>query len=893
MHRHGTVVPSVCRRCIQSRTASTAVKSRVDLGKWARPNIEGGTTAGTKWQARNPSAGTRQTVKTTPSLGPTVKSFPSFPSGTFSRRTSHPYPHSGSSSEGAPWSTSLHSPPSRSRNSTEWSDRHKYNRDALPHVDVRPRDQNTHDNSKTRRSTWSTRMGGGDRRDIASDLQGQSAQQKSVPRSYENIPNTTQNPLVVVTEESGFFEGMDSGIGHPSTFQTRRDYPQPHKRSRGRGSIIERLNYLPSSSQPDLNDRQQRYKRTSEKQNVKKPKAFMEKRIIADVYIPSVVSVGTLAQLLNVRLEQLRRRMKRSGMAEEASYDHVLTSDYAVLLAEEFGKNPIVSDEMAFDIYPSPPHPNPSTLPHRPPVVTIMGHVDHGKTTLLDTLRSASVAKGEAGGITQHIGAFSVPVPGNTNITGGPKSITFLDTPGHAAFSAMRARGAGVTDIVVLVVAADDGIMPQTREVIEIIKKERDNLGVIVAINKVDKPGVDIEAVQKRLLSEGIQLEAFGGDVPSVAVSGLTGQGLPEFVETLSAIAEMQDLRAETDGPVHGHILESKMHKGLGAVATVLVSRGSLLVGSHIVSGTSQAKVRVMTDSSGKSVKSAGPGMTVTVSGWKTLPNAGDDVLQGSESTIKKAIANRQRKVDLEGSLVDVEAINNRRREERERRELEADGKVIEGEDERTGPKELRLVVKADVSGSAEAVVGVVQGIGNHLATTKVISSGVGDVTESDVTLAKTAGGIIVAFNVHVPRSMEVLAAQNNVSISSSGIIYRLIEQVTDHVVALLPVVVEKTVTGEATVLQVFEIQVKSKQTTKVAGCRVFNGVVERTKQARVLRDGEIVHEGLVETLRQIKKDVVEVRKGSECGLNLAGFSDLREGDVIQMFTTIEKPGKL
>ncbi|KAL0063317.1 translation initiation factor IF-2 [Marasmius tenuissimus] len=704
--------------------------------------------------------------------------------------------------------------------------------------------------------------------------------------------------------DDGFVEQRDSRSDRTTSHGIHKD-----KKYKGRGSIVERLQNMPHMSQND-NSRGAKQGLQQRKAQARKPKTFVEKKVRADVYIPSVVSVGTLAQLLDVRLERLQQRMKRSGMADEASYDHVLTSDYAILLAEEFGKNPIVSDEMAFDIYPSPPHPNPTTLPHRPPVVTIMGHVDHGKTTLLDTLRSASVAKGEAGGITQHIGAFSVPVPANNANTGGPRSITFLDTPGHAAFSAMRARGAGATDIAVLVVAADDGIMPQTREVIELIKKDQGNVGVVVAINKVDKPAVDVvsasfaigdgvltcnldqEAVQKSLLAEGIQLEAFGGDVPSVAVSGLTGLGLPELVETLSAIAEMQDLRAETDGPAHGYVLESKMHKGLGAVATILVRRGSLKVGSHIVSGTSQAKVRVMTDSSGKTIKAASPGMAITVSGWKTLPKAGDDVLQGTEADIKKAIANRQRKVDLEASLVDIEAINASRREERERRELEAEGVSPETE-ENSGPKELKLVVKADVSGSAEAVVGALQGMGNHLATTKVIASSVGDVTESDVTLAKTAGGMIVAFNVQVPRAMEVLAAQNNVSISSSGVIYRLIEQVKDHVVKLLPVVIEKSVTGEADVLQIFEIQLKSKQTTKVAGCRVSNGLVERSKQARVVRNGEIIHEGPVETLRQLKKDVMEVRKGTECGLNLAGFSDLREGDLIQMFSVVEKPGTL
>ncbi|KAJ4467438.1 initiation factor 2 [Lentinula edodes] len=586
--------------------------------------------------------------------------------------------------------------------------------------------------------------------------------------------------------------------------------------------------------------------------------------------------------------------MEQSGMGEETSYDHVLTSDYAVLLAEEFGKNPVVNDEMAFNIYPSPPHPQPSTLPLRPPVVAIMGHVDHGKTTLLDTLRSTSVAQSEAGGITQHIGAFSVPVPstGNDN---GLKSITFLDTPGHAAFSAMRARGAGVTDIIVLVVAADDGIMPQTREVINLIKKEQDKVGVVVAINKVDKPGINIEAVQQSLLAEGLQLEQYGGDVPAVAVSGKTGEGLPSLVETLSAIAEMQDLRAENEGPVHGYVLESHMHKGMGSVATVLVLRGSLKIGSHIISGLSYARVRVMNDSTGKPVQVATPGMAVTVSGWKSLPTAGDDVLQGSETNIKKAIANRERKAETDSSLADVEAINQTRRQEREKRELELqlgkDAAAVEEQIE-DGPKELRLIIKADVSGSAEAVVGALQGIGNDVATTKVISSGVGDITDTDVTLAQTAGGMIVAFNVNASKQVQVAAAQKNIIILSSGIIYKLMDDVQEHVIKLLPVIIEKKITGEVQVLQIFDIQAK-KQVVKVAGCRVTNGMVERSKQARVIRNGETVHEGPIETLRVIKKDVMEVRKGSECGLSLANFSDLQAGDSIQMFTIIEKPGVL
>ncbi|KAF5391728.1 hypothetical protein D9757_001800 [Collybiopsis confluens] len=671
----------------------------------------------------------------------------------------------------------------------------------------------------------------------------------------------------------------------------RSNRSQSGPKHRSRGSLIEKLR---SASEQSLGDSRKNYLADrNRKQKTRKNKSFVGKKVAEDVYIPSMVSVGQLAQLLDIRLARLQRKMEQSGLGEETSYNHVLTSDYAVLLAEEFGKNPIVNDEMAFDIYPSPPHPNPSSLPLRPPVVTIMGHVDHGKTTLLDTLRSTSVAKGEAGGITQHIGAFSVPSDGGK---GDINSITFLDTPGHAAFSAMRARGASVTDIIVLVVAADDGVMPQTREVINLIKKEQDKVGVVVAINKVDKPGVNTEAVQESLLAEGLQLEQMGGEVPAVEVSGKTGHGLPSLVETLSAIAEMQDLRAEHTGPVHGYILESNMHKGLGPVATVLVLRGCLTVSSHIISGLSHARVRIMSDSNGKLVKTATPGMAVTVSGWKTLPSAGDQVLQGPEADIKKAMTNRERKAELEASLLDAEAINSVRKQERENRELEVqlgkDAAANMQSPVEEGLKELRLVIKSDVSGSAEAAVGALQDIGNDVATSRIVASSVGDVTESDVTLAQAASGMIVAFNVKVPKQIQSAAAQKGVTILSSNIIYKLMDEVKDHVIKLLPVVIEKKVTGEADVLQVFDIQGK-KQIVKVAGCRVTSGMVERSKQAQVIRNGQTIHEGPIDTLRVVKKDVSEVRKGSECGLSLANFSDLQAGDFIQMFTTLESPGIL
>ncbi|KAF8889763.1 initiation factor 2 [Gymnopilus junonius] len=596
-----------------------------------------------------------------------------------------------------------------------------------------------------------------------------------------------------------------------------------------------------------------------------------------------------LAKLLKVKLDYLLSRMRRVGMTQEASYDYILTSDYAVLLAEELGFNPIVDDEAAFDIHPPPPHHDPQSLPPRPPIVTIMGHVDHGKTTLLDTLRSASVAKGEAGGITQHIGAFSVPVSGQ-DAQNGPRSITFLDTPGHAAFSAMRARGADVTDIIVLVVAADDGIMPQTKEVLNLLKKEGPMIQLIVAINKVDKPDADPESVKKALLAEGIQLEEYGGDIPAVHVSGLTGEGLSELVETISAVAEMQELRAEQDGPVYGHILESNFHKGLGPVATVLVERGSLKVGSQIISGLSQGKVRRMTDSSGKLVQLAVPGMAVTVSGWKGLPKAGDDVLEGSEADIKRAVSNRAKMVERESLHEDVEAINLARRQERDAR---AEGVDISPVPSNPGPKELKLMLKADVSGSSEALEAALHGIGNKIAISKVISAEVGDITESDVLMAKAANATILGFSVSVPRSIQGIAAQNGVSIFTSNIIYRLIEDVRSRIIALLPVTVETKVIGEANILQLFDIQLKSKQFMKVAGCRVINGIIEKQKHARLVRAGHVVYEGSLDTMRQLKRDITEARKGMECGLSFKDFSDLQEGDLIQMYEKIEKPGVL
>ncbi|THH11829.1 hypothetical protein EW145_g396 [Phellinidium pouzarii] len=740
-------------------------------------------------------------------------------------------------------------------------------RDRAPHLNAKRDSVNTHQ-GKLR----SVRVEARDRQ-LERELQpGSNVDRKNVYRDVR-----TRESYV---EDVGLSDDRKVGVRY------RRGQRESFK---SRGSVIERLRLgesveIPKHSRISEDRIEMTAAKTTKRNMVIQP-------VNADVTIPSVVSVGNLSRLLGVRLETLRNVMRRNDMEEQSSYDHLLSADDASLLAMEFNRNPIFDDQAAFDIYALPPHLDPSSLPRRPPVVTIMGHVDHGKTTLLDTLRSSSVAKGEAGGITQHIGAFSVPVPSAATLLDIPPTITFLDTPGHAAFSAMRARGAQVTDIIVLVVAADDGVMPQTREVINLIKK--DKVGVVVAINKVDKPGANIQNVHNALWAEGIEIEAMGGDVPAVEVSGLTGLGLEELVDTISLLAEMQEIRAETDGPAHGYVLESNVVKGFGNTATVLLLRGTLTPSSYIISGTTYAKIRKLTDATGMTVKAALPGSAVTVSGWKELPSAGDEVLQGKEHEVKRAVGNRLRKASLEATLGDAEAINALRRQDREEREKKVVAESVPTIVNTEGPKELRLVIKGDVSGSIEALAAAVESIGNKHAMTKVISTGVGEVSESDIMFAAAAKATVIAFSVNVSRIADQKATQNSVPIFSSKIIYNVLDEIKERIIELLPPVIETRVTGEANVLQLFDINGKRRSLFKVAGCRVSNGQIEKDKLVKVLRNGETIHKGTLSTLRILKRDVTEVKKGLECGISLTNFSDIREGDFLQFYQEIEKPGRL
>ncbi|CCG80726.1 putative Mitochondrial translation initiation factor [Taphrina deformans PYCC 5710] len=613
----------------------------------------------------------------------------------------------------------------------------------------------------------------------------------------------------------------------------------------------------------------------------RKPKSAHLQEVRAQLYIPQSVTVSNLSRLLNVRLEQLQAKMQDSGF-DNTTHDYVLTADNAALIAEEFNFEVIVDNVASFDLFPRANTTDTASLPLRPPLVTIMGHVDHGKTTLLDTLRKSSVAAKEAGGITQAIGAFSVKLPGG-------KQITFLDTPGHSAFEAMRKRGASVTDIVVLVVAADDSVMPQTKEAIK--HAHSSGVNMIVAINKTDKPGVDVEKVKRDLMSHGVEVEDYGGDIQSVPVSGLTGKGLDDLENAIVSLAEILDIRAESVGAPEGWVIESSVKKGRGNVASMIVKRGTLKTGSYIVAGQTWCRVRAMSDEAGKPLKEAGPGCPVEVTGWAVLPIAGDEVLgSSSEKEAKQVTANRQLRAEQMQQLADIEAINAKRLKEREDalKVAATEGAEPEAEKDTLDLIEVPLIVKGDVSGSVEAVVDSVRPIGNDEVRSKIIDSGVGEVSESDVLRAAATNGKILAFNVAVDNKAKATAAREGIQIISHNIIYRMIDDVRDTLASFLTPIKQQRVLGEAEILKVFNISTKGRETKNIAGCRITNGTVSRTEQVRVVRKKQTIWQGKLAILKHVKQEVATLGKGNECGMEFEDFQEFEEGDAIQCYTIDE-----
>ena len=700
---------------------------------------------------------------------------------------------------------------------------------------------------------------------------------------------------------------QEQGMVKQTLYDSSARYSKDNDRHRMRKS----KEVVSSWDDMDEDDLDRANRRMERKEQRKKEKAL--KRSMAaptPIYLPEFISVSNLAGVLRVRVEDFIRKMRDLGFGE-TNNDLILDAETAGLVASEFNFAPIFEQAENPDLLPRPPAEDKSTLPPRPPVVTIMGHVDHGKTTLLDYLRKSSVAASEHGGITQHIGAFSVPMPGG-------RLVTFLDTPGHEAFLSMRQRGANVTDIVILVVAADDSVKPQTVEAIRHAQTAK--VPMIVAVNKIDKEDADAERVKRDLARYGVEVEDYGGDTQAVCVSGKTGQGMGELEDAAVALADILDMRSETDGQAEGWVLEATTKKA-GRVATVLVRRGTLRPGDIIVAGTSWARVRSLRNEAGVMLKSAGPGTPVEIDGWREQLAAGDEVLQAPDEQRAKAVVNYRLEAHERTQMAtDMAAVNEARRLEQEKREeLEKAAELAteasdsaaatSAEGQSTSPtpsfQEVFFIIKADVSGSVEAVTNAVSALGNSEVRPHILRTGVGPVTEFDIDHAAVAKGHIISFNTTVDSNIQRTAEAKEVTIINQSIIYRLVDEVKAKLSERLPEVVTQKVLGEAEIAQVFQINTKGRTTVPVAGCRVKNGVVGRNNKVRVLRGKETIYDGMIlpyhacaihfvyhtdliqgtlSSLKNVKKDVTEMRKGTECGMSFENWTDFKQGDQVQCY---------
>jgi len=579
-------------------------------------------------------------------------------------------------------------------------------------------------------------------------------------------------------------------------------------------------------------DAEERNRRREERKRKKKDRTSRkeEKSATAPLYLPEFISVSNLADVIGVRPAQFVARMEDMGF-EDVTYDHVLDAETAGLVAAEFNYEAIF-DEGSEDMKAAPLAEDTSSLPPRPPVVTIMGHVDHGKTTILDWLRKSSVAAGEHGGITQHIGAFSVAMPSG-------KMITFLDTPGHSAFLEMRRRGADVTDIVVLVVAADDSVKPQTIEAIK--HATQANVPIIVAISKIDKEGRNPDKVKQDLSVHGVHVEDYGGDVQAIGVSGKTGEGMLELEEAIGALSEMLDHRADTECNAEGWVIEAST-KSYGRVASALIHRGTLRPGDIIVAGTTWARVRTLRNEAGVAISEATPGMPVEIDGWREQPVAGTEILQApTEQKAKDVVDYRLERSETAKMGEDMAAINEARLE---KRRLENADEEAEKVSEPTGPKPVNFIIKADVHGSSEAVLNSIAAIGTSEVYANVLRSGVGPVSEFDIEHAASAKGLVISFNMPIDADMMRMAESEGVKIMDHNIIYKLIDDVKAVLSEQLPPTVTQRVTGEAEVQQVFEITTKGRDKTAIAGCRVRNGIINKARKVRVIRGNETIYDG-------------------------------------------------
>ncbi|XP_026481994.1 translation initiation factor IF-2, mitochondrial-like isoform X2 [Ctenocephalides felis] len=562
------------------------------------------------------------------------------------------------------------------------------------------------------------------------------------------------------------------------------------------------------------------------------------------------------------------------------------------------------TEEKVRDVFPRPPlAPDDPLLKPRPPVVTVMGHVDHGKTSLLDALRGTSVAAGEAGGITQHIGAFTVALDHKDPSSKELECVTFLDTPGHAAFGAMRARGANVTDLIVLVVAADDSVMAQTKEVIALAKEA--DVPLIVAINKIDKPNADVERVKRDLLAHGVNLEGMGGEVQWVPISATKGTGLDELVEALSVQAQIMGLKSDYTGPVEGWVIETRTDEHKGKLATALVTRGTLRRGNILVSGLTSCRVRALYDHHGDQVTHipAGPGIPVEVAGWRDLPKAGDQMIEVESEKMASSVLHyrenivQQTVIQQSQSIIEAKAkaheeVYKAEREARRKKGFFKNRRTgprpKEYVDDKSGPPSVSIIIKGDVHGSVEAILDVLDTYHHEDdCILDLVHYGVGDVTENDVVAAKTFNSVIYAFNVKVKEHLNI---PGNVKVKHFDIIYRLVDDLKEEISNKLPLKPVEEIIGEATVLQTFAIN-EGKHKVTVMGCRCTQGSLKKSSLYRLERDGEVIHQGKLVSMRHVKTEVDTIKKDIECGLRFEDQSiEIKQGDRVVCYKVNHVP---
>ena len=684
------------------------------------------------------------------------------------------------------------------------------------------------------------------------------------PEAAEARP--AREPVREKTEETDEEEGARRGAGRKVRGDAKRPTPgrdrnAPRRRDTGRLTISQALAAADDegSSERARSLASMRRARERERQRLLAEQRRNDpQRIVREVIVPDVISVSDLANRMATRVAEVVKALMKSGVM--ATANHMIDADTAELVATEFGHKVKRVSEADVEIGIGVEEDVATDLVPRPPVVTIMGHVDHGKTSLLDALRATDVAGGEAGGITQHIGAYQV------ELSGGQK-ITFLDTPGHEAFTAMRSRGAKVTDIVVLVVAADDSVQPQTIEALAHAKAA--GVPIIIAINKMDKEGANPDRVRNDLLSHEIVVEKLGGDVLDVEVSAVKKTNLDKLEEAILLQAEVLELKASPSTKAHGAIVEAKMEQGRGSVATVLVQRGTLRRGDVFVAGAEWGRVRALVDDKGSQIEEAGPSQPVEVVGLQGTPSAGDDF----------------NVVDDEARAREISAYR-RRQQQRSTQTAEARGTLEQmfSQIKAGEAAEMAAVIKGDVQGSVEAIIGSLQKIETDEAKLRILHSAVGGITESDVILAKASNGVIIGFNVRANPQARELARRDNVDIRYYSIIYDVIDDMKKLLGGLLSPEKRETQLGYAEIRQVFSIS----KAGKVAGCMVTEGEVRRGAKVRLLRDNVVIHEGNLKTLKRFKDDVRQVQQGYECGMAFENYDDIKEGDVIECFQVEE-----